>query len=90
MSVHVGDLSEFPTQGSVDALDAFSLVHGAGGFAMGALGFSRTSAYTIILLVEVVEFLIARSGSKFFQESNANIAADIGIGVASYELGRLT
>lgn len=90
MSVHVGDLTTFPMEGEgTAALDGFSLLHAAGGFAMGQLGFRRSSAYTIILLIEVVELLLSNSGSQFFKESRVNALADVAIGVASYELGRL-
>ena len=49
----------FPVDGSgINALDGFSAFHLAGGAAMGALGFSRGAAYSIIFAVELGELIL--------------------------------
>ncbi len=83
-------LDELPLDGSgTDALDGWSFLHAAAGFAMAAFGFGRVTAYVLIVIVEIVELIFSRAGSDFFIESRKNIAADIAIGVGFYEAGRI-
>lgn len=69
------------------AIDAWTPVHVASGFALGRVGFSRPAAYGLIAGVEAIELLLAPS-TGFFQESRRNIIADLLIGAGAYELGR--
>lgn len=55
---------------------------------MGLVGVPRPIAYGLIVATEIVEFML-RPMTSFFEESRANILADLISGIAAYELGRL-
>ncbi len=70
------------------ALDGWTFVHLTIGGAMGFIGVPRPIPYALIVVTEVVESML-RPTSDFFEESRANILADLIAGIAAYEVGRL-
>ncbi len=71
-----------------NAVDIWTPVHVVLAGAMGVLRFPRPVAYVLIFGVEIFEF-VASSFVDMFRESRRNIAADLIVGIAAYELGRM-
>jgi len=69
--------------------DAWTLLHVVLASALGFLGVPRILAYFLIFIVEIFEFMASQAGSMFFQESRANIIADLAVGIAAYEIARV-
>jgi len=69
------------------AIDGWTFVHVAFGLAFGLFRVPRLVAYGLILGTELVELALRRT-LPFFRESTANIAADLIVGLAAYEIGR--
>jgi len=69
-------------------LDKWTPVHIILAGAMGVLHIPRPLAYVLIFAVELVEFTASKF-VDFFRESRVNIAADLALGIASYEVARL-
>jgi len=78
---------ETSTEFNVTALDGWSFVHAAFGLVFGLVRVPRFIAYGLIIATEVVE-MILRKTLPFFRESAVNVAADLTIGIVSYEVGR--
>lgn len=73
-------------------LDAWSLAHAAAGYAAGKLGVPFLPAAALLIAFEVFEWGLRRLGgvgAMSEPESPINVAADIGVGLAGYGLGRL-
>jgi len=70
-------------------LDGWSLIHALAGYTMGILELKRSAAYSLIVGAEIVENLILRGNFEgFFEEGGINIASDLIIGSAFYELAK--
>lgn len=67
------------------AFDGWTVVHIAAGAILGLMEVGRPLAYGLIVAVEIAEVTL-RPVSDFFQESTANIATDLVVGVAAYEI----
>lgn len=70
-----------------DAFDVWTIVHIVSGFLLAFFKVGRPIAYSLIIAVEIAEFLL-RGRSGFFRESRLNIAADLAVGIGAYELKR--
>jgi len=71
------------------AVDGWSVAHILVGAALSILRIPRPTAYAIIILTEVAELALRRSGVDFFQESERNVAADLVFSAGAYEVHRL-
>ncbi len=70
------------------ALDRWTPVHIAFGAGFGLIGVNRPVAYGLMIATEIFEAVARSRGSTFFKESNANMIADLVVGIAAYELAR--
>lgn len=69
-------------------IDGWTAVHAASGAVLGTVRVNRTTAYLLIIGTEVLEFILRRTfpDTRFFQETRPNIAADLIVGIAAYEI----
>ncbi len=66
--------------------DLFTIGHVATGAVLRSAGVPRFVAYTIFVIVEVVEKMLRDAGSEFFEETPKNVVADLVASIAGYEL----
>jgi len=72
------------------ALDMWSVVHVLAGASLGQAGVSRFTAYFLIFGTEVAEQALRSMfpEAKVFDESPANVVADLVLSLGAYELAR--